>query len=699
MLLLIVGITLAVQPFHGDKTRNVLSDDVVTSGGTVYYVNAETDSDKYDGTSEKTPLKTLEQVNALTLEPGDRVLFKKDCAWYGEVIIKSSGTEEAPIVYGMYGEGENKPAIHGEGLVHAVVSGEDVSHVEVRNLEITNDDDNKIGNTLQFRRGISFVAAYQSLEGITIRECYVHHVDSNETGPKGTNREFSDEHWYGGIIVRGKSMKNMDDKTITLKDTLIENNVVDSCALVGIVMGHYEGGEKGTGTVIRGNYVSNCLGDGIILFNDKEGLIEYNVSDSNGERGKTDVASAGIWVIFCDDTIMQYNEAFETGMSGDGQGFDIDGSCSGTIFQYNYSHDNYGGMLLLMQNFGHDAIIRYNVSVNDGGGLLNIAVGGGAAGQTDFHIDVYNNTYFTTDPIDSVIYFRGDMNRKARIYGHFRNNIFCVRNGTSATFATGADLEDLRFENNCYYGFLEGTLPEYEDGRIIANPKFAAIGTEGKGIDTLKGYQLLADSPCLGSGMDIYNNGGLDYWGNKINEDLINIGAYAGEAVERPESFNAALAQTTSLEEREVLLRNTLNGLYSNAAALYEANNKTTIAYNNSQANLNVALSKAAAYVTPLITALNNLGTTFLTYMGPAIRTVAIYLTAFIQLIAEAIVWVSNFFGLFSSDASKATADVEGYQAAMSNYLAELQGGFVSLAAARQRGSPRATFGQQGKQS
>ena len=64
-------------------------------------------------------------------------------------------------------------------------------------------------------------------------------------------------------------MKNKDDKTITLKDTLIENNVVDSCSLVGIVMGHYEGGEKGTGTVIRGNYVSNCLGDGIILFNDK----------------------------------------------------------------------------------------------------------------------------------------------------------------------------------------------------------------------------------------------------------------------------------------------------------------------------------------------------------------------------------------------------------------------------------------------
>jgi hypothetical protein len=55
---------------------------------------------------------------------------------------------------------------------------------------------------------------------------------------------------------------------------------------------------------------------------------------------------------------------------------------------------------------------------------------------------------------------------------------------------------------------------------------------------------------------------------------------------------------------------------------------------------------------------------------------VAIYLTAFIQLLAEAIAWVGNFFGLFSENAETAAADVEGYQNAMKNYQEELRNAF-----------------------
>lgn len=144
------------------------------------------------------------------------------------------------------------------------------------------------------------------------------------------------------------------------------------------------------------------------------------------------------------------------------------------------------------------------------------------------------------------------------------------------------------------------------------------------------------------------------------------------------DAFNAALAQTTSLEEREVLVRNTLNSLYSNAAALYEANNKSTINYNKSQANLNIALAQATAYTTPLLTALNNLSTTFLTYFAPALQTVAVYLTGFIELIAEAIKWVSSFFGLISSSASTTSGDMAGYQKAMANYQKELSKSLTS---------------------
>lgn len=142
------------------------------------------------------------------------------------------------------------------------------------------------------------------------------------------------------------------------------------------------------------------------------------------------------------------------------------------------------------------------------------------------------------------------------------------------------------------------------------------------------------------------------------------------------DGFNAALAQTTSLEEREALVRNTLNGLYGNAAQIYSALNQQTIAYNKSQADLNVALAATTAYLTPLLTSLNVLSSTFLTALAPAIQTVSIYLTAFIQLLADAIVWVANFFGMFGSAVSTTTANVKGYQQAMSNYLSSIQGGF-----------------------
>ena len=58
-------------------------------------------------------------------------------------------------------------------------------------------------------------------------------------------------------------------------------------------------------------------------------------------------AAAGIWPWDCDDTIIQFNEV--SGMKGtvDGQGFDSDFLCRRSLFQYNYSHNNDGGFMLI----------------------------------------------------------------------------------------------------------------------------------------------------------------------------------------------------------------------------------------------------------------------------------------------------------------------------------------------------------------
>ncbi len=47
-------------------------------------------------------------------------------------------------------------------------------------------------------------------------------------------------------------------------------------------------------------------------------------------------------------------------------------------------------------------------------------------------------------------------------------------------------------------------------------PCLVAPGTGGIGLDTVDGYKLQPDSPCIDSGMTVPGNGGLDYWGNPV---------------------------------------------------------------------------------------------------------------------------------------------------------------------------------------
>ena len=120
------------------------------------------------------------------------------------------------------------------------------------------------------------------------------------------------------------------------------------------------------------------------------------------------------------------------------------------------------------------------------------------------------------------------------------------------------------------------------------------------------------------------------------------------------DEFNAKLAQTTSLSEREALVRSTLNNIYINAANIYERNNKALLANAESQARLDAALAQAGRAILPLMTALNNLAATLLTVLRPAFEVVAEIIAIFVSYIVVAIQWVSAFFSLFLGSGSKA---------------------------------------------
>lgn len=120
------------------------------------------------------------------------------------------------------------------------------------------------------------------------------------------------------------------------------------------------------------------------------------------------------------------------------------------------------------------------------------------------------------------------------------------------------------------------------------------------------------------------------------------------------DEVNAKLATFNSESEREAYIRSSLTALYGEAAAVYGQNNAALISYNQSQANLNVALAEAGSVVTPLLTAFNGLAAELLTSLKPALEVIVAAFVVVIQAISTAIGWIKAFFSIFSGGSKAA---------------------------------------------
>ena len=228
----------AIDSSHKTETEvenNKDENKIPKVSGKTYYVDAASELGN-DGLSPESALQNLDEVNALTLEPGDQVLFKRNCKWNGSLVIQNSGTEDAPITFDAYGEGENAPVLDANGKLSATISGVDVSYITIQNLEIMNK-----GDESTYLRGIFFNALNENVVGIKILNNYVHDVDSNYTGASKrgfyiVGSAYQDFHWMGGIIVRAGGYAVPDGKVI-LDDILVEGNRVEEVAVDGIVVG------------------------------------------------------------------------------------------------------------------------------------------------------------------------------------------------------------------------------------------------------------------------------------------------------------------------------------------------------------------------------------------------------------------------------------------------------------------------------
>lgn len=89
------------------------------------------------------------------------------------------------------------------------------------------------------------------------------------------------------------------------------------------------------------------------------------------------------------------------------------------------------------------------------------------------------------------------------------------------------------------------------------------------------------------------------------------------------DEFNEQLFWCNSESEREKLIRDTLNGVYSDAAAAYETNNAAVLAQNDAQAQLNETMAKLGEITAPIMTMLTTLAVDILAQLMPHIQEIA----------------------------------------------------------------------------
>lgn len=455
-----------------------------------FYVDAQAGDDARPGTEPAQAWRSLEAVNAHVFQPGDRLLFKAGTRYSGQLTPRGSGAvvdgQAKLIVVGQYGEGE-RPRIDGEGRVLDTLLLRNVEFWEVQDLEITNEGESRA----PWRTGVRIVCdGFGAMHHIYLRNLFVHDV----------NGDLRKEQEGCGIFFesRGGNQSHFDDLRIedchvarTDRNGICQRNGSRS---------------RSTGVVIRGNRLEDIGGDGIKLWGSNGGLVERNVV--RGGRMRCDDYAAGIWPFDCDDTVIQFNEV--SGMKGtkDGQGFDSDYRCRRSVFQYNYSHDNEGGFMLICSpgnSYNEGTVIRYNLSQNDGIHSARV-----------FHISgvkdtlIYNNTIYVGPKQDLPLVIFSEWDRGTAENTRFVNNLIHVDG--RVTYDLGKSRGTV-FENNLYFGDQVGRPADA--GAVTNRPPLLQPGSGEDGFTSLSGYKL-TDLKEFMVGVPVAGNGGRDFFGQLL---------------------------------------------------------------------------------------------------------------------------------------------------------------------------------------
>ncbi|MCI6552228.1 MAG: fibronectin type III domain-containing protein, partial [Lachnospiraceae bacterium] len=427
----------AVEPGGGDEATT----------GRTYYFSTLHENSSNEGTEEN-PFITLEKINDLDIQPGDRLLLERGAEFNGQFIHLTEEGEngQEPIIIEPYGEGTARPRINTNGAgvweqdyrgrldnsahkrqgnVSSSILLKDTENIIIRGLEITNyanleetsaefKDPNRMDRT-----GVAGMAQNRgTLENIILDDLYIHDVTGNIINKHmlnggiyficalpdsvSTNNdaiEAANVPKFDGLTIQNCHVEDVSRWGIAVAYTIYWNKFT-STAISDDVAQTY----GSSNVVIKNNYLKDVGGDAITTMYCYQPLVESNVSQSAAKYISSEFfpntnhrVAAGVWPWKCKDALFRRNECFDMQNylhgNNDAQAWDAD-SGDGTIYEYNYSHGNSGGVVMFCAGQAYKSTFRYNISQNDERGMLCIP------GNPDAH--VYNNTFYIKEGVNII---------------------------------------------------------------------------------------------------------------------------------------------------------------------------------------------------------------------------------------------------------------------------------------------------------
>lgn len=478
----------------------VLVTSVNHLNATNYYFSTSGNNNN-KGTSPKEAFKSLSQLGAVVLKPGDKILLKKGDVFEGTIeLINVLGTSKQNIYIGSYGKGSRKPLINAKGLLHGILI-QDSSFITVSNIAITA---NGGGAPSYFkgprfdRYGVLILGKNQgSYSNITLDNLHIKDVFKEE---KGFDRGSDEVLTAMGNQEYGYGIRTLNRKaSIVYSHIKITNCLIENVGHTGIKFSGNANQKLAKRNIrnveVLNNQVLKAGGPAIQVGSIQDGVFRGNKTNYSGsyDDSRKWGRGSGLWTWGCLDVLIEKNEFRNAHGPADSAGTHIDFNNKNIIIQYNLSENNDGGFVEILGN-NHNCTYRYNVSINDGsrkfvkgktlGAGTMIGVNGWVGKKNPrlgpFNVYIYNNT----------IYVKKGINPEVGASKHTRgilivNNIFYLEDAPVADHRRpfrpeNGPLPNVVFENNLFLDKNNWPSKEkmlmVDEAPMFGDPKFKNQG-------------------------------------------------------------------------------------------------------------------------------------------------------------------------------------------------------------------------------